>query len=528
MVAVFAGLKWQLLLGRLRATPKSKRPWLLIGFIAVLALVGFIGFGIITSRPYPETSQAIAVLLMTLQLISWVIAPMVAFGLDETVDPQRFALLPLRRGTLIKGLTVTSLIGWLPLVNLIWLFAIAVALSNPWSLLPVAIIVVLLQLLLCVIVSRASSTAMSSLMSSRRGRDLGMFVGFGLFVLYMLASSLLGSSNGDNFYAGLLSLTDILGWTPPGALARVPQLVGDQDWAQAGLALLIGLAGLALGLIWWRRSLTRVMESGSSLTESSSPAKSGLRSLRSRGTGVAGVVAARDVLLIWRDPMRRVAWLITIAMTFGWPFLVIRGGNGALFAVALGALMMGLQAANQLALDGSGIWLHLVMAGDRAKYRAEIWGHTIVVLIPGVVFVILGTVFFAVIYSDVDLLPAALGVNLAAMLGATGFACWLSAALPYGVPQSRKSMFASAAPGQKGRSGGSSLGVMGGGLAVAAAPAALAIVGASRGAIWGWAGLALGITLGVIVLMRLIEVAATKYAETGPEIFLASAAGDRV
>ncbi|RIJ70828.1 hypothetical protein D1871_17105 [Nakamurella silvestris] len=530
MVAVFAGLKWHLLLGRLRAVQKSRRPWLLLGFVVVLALVGFIAFGITTSRPYPETARVVAILMMTLQLISWVVAPLVAFGLDETVDPHRFALLPLRRGTLIRGLTVTSLIGWLPLVNLIWLLAIAVALSTSWSMLPLAVVCVLVQLLLCVVVSRAASTAMASLMNSRRGRDLGMLVGFGLFVLYMLASSLLGRSEGEGFYDGLVKVTHTLGWFPPGALARIPGLVDEGDWAQAAVAVLIVLAGLGLALFWWMKALTRTLESGSSMTESSSPSSSSAEfgALGRRATNVAGVVAARDVLLIWRDPMRRISWLVSIAMAFGWPFLVIQSGHGALFAVAFGGLMMGLQAANQLALDGSGLWLHLVMSGDRSKYRDEIRGHAVVALIPGVVVVVLATLFFAVIRSDLDLLPGALGINLGAMLGSAGFACWLSAALPYGVPQSRSSMFASAAPGQKGRSGGASLAVMGGGIAVALPAAALTLVGHYQGAVWGWAALVVGVVLGLVILQRLIEIGADKYYESGPEILHQVSAGDRV
>jgi len=530
MVAVFAGLKWHLLLGRLRAVQKSRRPWLLLGFLVALALVGFVAFGIITSRGYPETARAVAILLMTLQLISWVIAPLVAFGVDETVDPHRFSLLPLSRGTLIRGLTVTSLIGWLPLINLLWLLAIAVALSTSWSMLPLAVVVVLVQLLLCIVLSRAAATAMSALMNSRRGRDLGMLVGFGLFALYMLATSLLGNSNGEGFNAALLSVTGALAWLPPGALARIPGLVHDGDWGQAGVAVLIAAAGLGLALYWWMKALARTLESGSSMTESSAPSSSDeFGALGRRATGVTGIVAARDVVLIWRDPMRRISWLISIVMAFGWPLLVIQSGHGALFAVAFGSLLMGLQAANQLALDGSGLWLHLVMSGERSKYRDEIRGHVAVALVPGLVVVVLATVLFAILRSDLDLLPGALGINIAAMLGSAAFSCWLSAALPYGVPQSRSSMFASAAPGQKGRSGGASLAVMGGGLAVAIPSAVLTWIGADRDvAAWGWAALVVGIVLGTVMLLRLIEIAATKYFESGPEILHLVSAGDRV
>ena len=80
--------------------------------------------------------------LFALQLVGWMLTPLVAFGVDETVDPARFALLPIRPQTLQRGLLVTSLIGFFPLANFVVLIGAAVALGVPWSVLPIALVCV--------------------------------------------------------------------------------------------------------------------------------------------------------------------------------------------------------------------------------------------------------------------------------------------------------------------------------------------------------------------------------------------------
>ena len=44
-------------------------------------------------------------------MLGWLLLPLVFFGVDETLDPARFALLPLPRRTLVTGLFAAALIG---------------------------------------------------------------------------------------------------------------------------------------------------------------------------------------------------------------------------------------------------------------------------------------------------------------------------------------------------------------------------------------------------------------------------------
>ena len=469
--------------------------------------------------------------LFTLQLIGWILTPLLAFGVDETVDPARFALLPIRPQTLQFGLLTTSLIGYLPVANMIVLLGAATALSVPWSVLPVALICVIGQLLLCVVLSRAASTSMSALMSSRRGRDLGMVLGFGIFLAYMAFVTVFnGSQDGSALQNGVTTTAGYLQWTPPGALVALPHQVAAGEWGSAAVSALIAVVALLLAWWWWATALRRSQTSVPSTTDGSSPAGDTGAGSSAVGVGVAGtmrVVSKRDQVLVWRDPMRRIPWLMMLALTIGWPFLVV-SGSGSVFAVALGAVLCGAQAGNMYGVEGSGLWLHLLTITDRTRARGEVLGHAIVAVVPGTVIVLIAIGVQAVVRNGYEYIPAAVGVCLGALLGGTAAASYFSAKVPYAQPQSRKSLFASSVPGQKGRTLRATLGVFGG-AAVFAVPAIIAaVLSVMVSPVWGYVALVIGPLVGAAALWFAAQRTADLYLEQGPEIFAMVSAGDRV
>ena len=528
MVGIFAGLKWHLVTSRLRATHGAKRAWMILGFVLALAFIGLITIGLIALRARPDIALTVTITFFTVQLVGWLVAPMVAFGVDETVDPARFALLPIRPQTLQRGLLIASLVGYLPAANMIVLLGASVAIGVPWSVFPIAVVCALVQLITCVVLSRAASTSMAGLMSSRRGRDLGMAVGFGVVVLYMLFSATVNGGNGAGVASGSTSVASVLAWFPPGALASLPSLVASGQWGRAALAAVVALAALALAWWWWSGALQRSLTTVPSTTAGSSPAGRG-REGHAVAIGVSGtarVVAGRDRLLIWRDPMRRMPWLMIAFLTVIWPFLVIQG-KGAVFGVAFGALLVGAQAGNQYGVEGSGLWLHLQTISDRIRARGEVLGHAVAALVPGMIIVLVALAIQAVWRNDYDKVPAALGVSLGALLGAIATACYLSAALPYAMPQSRKSLFASSIPGQKGRTAGASLGLLGGGLVVALPAGIAAALSLTVDPVWGWVALVIGPAVGMLALWWAARLTADRYLERAPEILAIVSAGDR-
>ena len=200
----------------------------------------------------------------------------------------------------------------------------------------------------------------------------------------------------------------MLGWGPNGALAVIPSAVADGRWGRVLIAVLTAAAALALGWRWWTVGTPVQLTTLPSTTEGSAPADGAGTgtAVASSLTGMISLVIGRDRVLTWRDPMRRIPWLMVAALAVLWPLLVVRG-HGSLFAVAFPALMMGLQAGNQYGVEGTGVWLHMVAFADRTRARGEALGHSIFVLIPGIVIVVAAVFLQAVIRHDLRWVPAA-------------------------------------------------------------------------------------------------------------------------
>lgn len=527
MVALFASLKYRLVTSRLRALPPKQRAGVLAGLLVALLAVGFAAWGISRLSEVPQAGYLVVTGLFALQLVAWTLTPLVAFGVDETVDPSKFALLPLRVPALQRGLLVSSLVGYLPLFNAVVLVGAALGVSFRASMLPLALVCAALQLVTVVVFSRAAATSMATLMTSRRGRDLGMVVGFGVLVVYMGASTAL-NSGGAGLASASRTIAEVLAWSPPGALASLPAFVETGQWGRAGIAAATALVFVAIGWAWWSRALGRSLVSVDSDTSSSAPSH-GLGGRDAVGTttrGVSAVVAGRDRTLIWRDPMRRLTFLIGAFMGIAWALLVFPG-TAAVYATAFGAVLLGSQAANQLGLDGSGLWLHLVAFGDTVRARGELLGHALAALLPSIPVIGVCVVVVAVVRDGWGSVPGALAVDLAVLGGTVAVSTLLSPVVPYAVPQSRKSMFASSVPAQKSRAFRSSFGSMLGGILSAAPVIGLAVLGALVDPLWSWVALVVGIALPVVWIRLAVTRGARAYLERGPEILAVVMAGDR-
>ncbi|WP_353647740.1 hypothetical protein ABLG96_12650 [Nakamurella sp. A5-74] len=528
MVAIFASLKWRLVTSRVRALSPGKRIRMIIGLCLALLAVGAIAYALSMLRSVPEAGYLAVTGLFALQLVAWTLTPMVAFGVDETVDPSKFALLPIRPATLQRGLLVSSVVGYLPLFNAVILIGCAIGLSFLGWMLPIALLCIVLQLVTCVVFSRAAATSMATLMSSRRGRDLGMAVGFGVLVVYMLATLGLNSGSSAGFGAAAQRTAEILSWTPPGALASLPAQIATEQWARAVASAVIALVFLTLGWLWWSRALRKSLVTVDSDTASSAPSRGigGASAIGGTLIGTAQVVAGRDRTLMWRDPMRRMPWLISIFMGVAWPLIVVPG-EGAVFASAFGALLMGSQAANQFGLDGSGLWLHLVAFGDQVRARGELLGHNLAVLVPAIPLVVAVTAAVAAIRGGWDFFVPAVAMNLAVVVCTAAIATWLSVSVPYAVPQSRKSMFASSIAGQRSASFRSAFGSMLLGLAAALPVIGFGVLGIVIAPVWSWVALVVALVYPPVLLMVLLRRAADQYLSRGSEILAVVMAGDR-
>ncbi|MCM0675182.1 ABC transporter permease [Micromonospora phytophila] len=356
-------------------------------------------------------------------VLGWLLLPLVFFGVDETLDPARFALLPLPRRTLVTGLFTAALVS-VPavavLLALLGLVVTAAALGG-WSAALVAVVGVLAGLLLCVAAARAVTSAFATMLRSRRVRDLAA-------VLLALTAALLGplqlvgvAALRETDWDRLSGVAEVVGWTPFGApwTAGIDVAEG-RVWA-APVKLLITALAIAALLAWWSRSLESAMVGAASAGPA--PARRGatgasVAELFPRALGWVrrdrfGALVAREARYWWRDARRR-ANLITVAVVGIFvPVMVNLGGSGFTVGqgqgfsapdtsspvlVSVSMLFVGVLAAvtlaNQFGFDGSAYAAHVV-AGvpGQQELRARMTAFSIYVLpMLGVVSVVLAVV----------------------------------------------------------------------------------------------------------------------------------------
>ncbi|MEV4117310.1 ABC transporter permease [Micromonospora sp. NPDC049645] len=346
-----------------------------------------------------------------LLVLGWLLLPLVFFGVDETLDPARFALLPLPRRTLVTGLFAAALVSVPVLAVLIASFGLVLTAwsLDGWSAGSVAVVGVFAGLLLCVAASRAVTSAFATMLRSRRVRDLAA-------VLLAVTAALLGplqvfglAALREADWARLTDVATVIGWTPFGA----PWTVGidvaqGRAWA-APVKLLITAVALGALLAWWSRSLESAMVGA--VSAGKAPVRRGVAGgavaqLFPRVAGWArrdrfGALVAREARYWWRDARRR-ANLITIAVVgiFVPVMINVTGGDFAAMndegltaaasesspvVVTISMVFVGVLAAvtlaNQFGFDGSAYAANVV-AGvpGRVELRARMTAFSLYVL----------------------------------------------------------------------------------------------------------------------------------------------------
>lgn len=152
--------------------------------------------------------------------LAWITLPVIIFPLDENLDPQQLAVLPISGTQMIKGLAAASLVAPATLVPIAFLFGNGIALSRGWWMLVPASVV---YMGLLTVGSQLFSAAISAILRSRRGRNIATLVVLGLaagsFLIYRTVSQSI-SSLGLADAAAQHSIMDWSLLTPPIATQR--------------------------------------------------------------------------------------------------------------------------------------------------------------------------------------------------------------------------------------------------------------------------------------------------------------------
>jgi ABC-2 type transport system permease protein len=401
-----------------------------------------------------EVGYVVAALSGTAVVVGWTVVPLLFFGVDETLDPARFALLPLRRGTVVRGMLAAAMVSVPVGVTLLATsgLVVAAAVRFGWVAAGFAAVGVVIGLLTGLVASRAVTSAFAGLLRSRRVRDLAAvliaLLASSIGPLQLVVLAVIRSGELD----GVVRVARVLGWTPLAAAYLLPYDVAAGDyWAVAGRA---GVAVAALvGLVWWwSRTLESAMLGGESVTFPSrrrGPVAAVAALIpwpirASVGKGTFAAILAREWRFWWRDARRRAAIVSVLVASAVLPVVIEladtidpaqrRSAFGTAtfgFGVAMSGTMGGMLLGNQFAFDGSAYAAHLL---GQIRGRMELLARMAAI---GVIALPLqtGVVGAAVLAAgSLGQLPLGLGLLVASFGAACAIASLLSVLAPYPLP----------------------------------------------------------------------------------------------
>ncbi|MFB9377073.1 hypothetical protein ACFFKU_02300 [Kineococcus gynurae] len=434
---VLLRLKLALLRSGLRRSPWQIVALVLSG-LSVLSIVASLGFGLVLLRGVGlGVSGPVVVGLGSLAVLGWAVVPLVAFGVDETLDPERFVTFTIPERTLVRGLLLAGVVGLPGLATLLLSLFTVVTWSRSVGAGVVALLAALLLTATCVGLSRLTTTAAAAVLRARRTRDVLVVVGGLLAVGVGPALNLLVPQDGSDVRAWVAAgrqTAEVLGWTPLGLALAAPVDAAAGAWGSALLRLV--LAGLVVLLVLraWRAALTRTLDRPR-VSGGSGTARGGRDTYRlPLLSAPAAAVAWRCLTYYRRDPR----YLIGVVSILVLPFVLLvipitQGSDVGPWLLAAGPVvgfLAGWSLHNDVAYDNSAFALHVVsgMRGrdDRIGRVAAsgIWEVPLIV-----VFVLLG----AALADRWDLAGPLLGASLALLGAGYGVSSITSALTPYPV-----------------------------------------------------------------------------------------------
>ncbi|MGW2207956.1 transporter [Streptomyces sp. NPDC001781] len=522
--SVLVRLKLSLLRNGLRQSTGRRAAFVASAVLTlVFALLQLLGFVALRFQSHPESVAVPGVAVLAL---GWAVMPLFFPGGDETLDPTRLVMLPLRPRTLVRGLLAASLVGIGPVFTLLVLAGCALALAHGagWAF---AVVGVVLALLTCVALARAVAAANVRLLTSRKGRDLAVLSGLVIAIgaqLVNFGAQRLGSGG----LGQLQPVADVLAWVPPASALGAVHSAGEGAYGVAlgQLALCALLLVLLIGA--WARSLTRLMTSpdGSTLQVADDAgrdrASAGLARLLPAGR--TGAVMERTLRYIWRDPKTKAAWVTSLAIGLIVPVFNAVQGTGSLYFACFASGMLGIQMYNQFGQDTSAFWMVAMTVSSARDAYAELRGRALALLLITLPYAALVTGVTTALLGDWSRLPEVLGLSLALLGAMLATGAWTSARFPYSIPQEGHK---NVAPGQAGLAW---ISIFGGMVAAAllcspviAATIWLNITGA--GAAWSWLLLPAGAAYGAALALTGLRLAAPRTAARLPEILVAVSKG---
>ena len=429
MAAHLLRLKLTLLRNGLR-----RSPWKVVGLVLTglyaLFLVGLATAGLVVlgSQDDAVLTRTVLVLAGALLVAGWWLLPLVAFGVDSTLDPARFRLFPLRRRHLLTGLTLAGLVGVPGVATVLLGGASALAWWRDPAALVAGLVGGALGVALAVIGSRTSTTLLAPLVGGRRFREVAAVLA--IVPLMLIGPILLGVTAGLSAVAEALpEVADVVAWTPVGAPWAIGSDVAAGAWGAAAARLAIGLATAAALVAVWDRALTAALvrpEGGGHVSRSA-----GLGFFGRVPATPTGAVVAR-CLTYWVRDSRYAASVAVVPVLVLLLWFLGRGGDALLGAGVLVAFVMGWSLSADVAYDDTAFWTHVAAPVDGRVDRA---GRSVAGLLVGGVVVLATDVLVLGATARWDATLPVLGMSLGVLTVGLGASSVYSARVVYPVPK---------------------------------------------------------------------------------------------
>ncbi|MFE0581754.1 transporter [Streptomyces sp. NPDC058874] len=527
LTPIFLRIKLSLLRNGLKGSSKRKAAY--FSTLAFALVVGFfitLGLSLLRGNAHAGT---VVVIVAAILALGWAFMPLFFPTGDETLDPSRLVMLPLRPRPLVRALLAASLVGIGPLFTLCLAIGSVAAVARGAAGAVAAAVAVPLLLLGCVTLARAVATANVRLLTSRKGRDLALLSGLVIAVGAQLANF----ASQSLFQAGGLSTLEpveaVVRWLPPATAVGMVDSVSEGAYGRAAAQLALSVAAVA-GLTWaWERSLTRLMVTpdGSTIA-ASGPVKDrggaggGFWSLLPGGR--TGASMQRTLRYVARDPKTKSAWVTALAIGLIVPVFNALQGTGSVYLGSFGAGMLGVQMYNQFGQDTSAFWMVAQTISNAREAYVELRARAAALALVTVPYTVLVTAVTAALVDDWQAFPAGVGVALALLGSMLCTGALASARFPYSIPTD--GAFKNVAPGQAGLAWG---GIAGGmlGSALVCAPVIVLAIWLNTAGLRdvSWVVLPVGVAWGWLAAWAGLRLAAPTVSRKLPEILLAVSKG---
>ncbi|MFD5146216.1 transporter [Streptomyces sp. NPDC058401] len=524
---IFVRLKLSLLRNGLKGSSKRKAAYFgALAFALVVAFFATLGLALLRGNAHAGT---VVVLLAAVLALGWTFVPLFFPTGDETLDPSRLVMLPLRPRPLVRALLASSLVGIGPLFTLCLAVGSVIAIARGAAGAVAAVLAVPLLLLGCVALARAVATANVRLLTSRKGRDLALLSG----LLIAIGAQVANIAGQRLFQAGGLEQLEpaeaVVRWLPPATAVGMVDSASEGSYGTAAAQLLITVAALGLLLWFWERSLTKLMVTPDGSTVAAAKEKKPANGAAGGGWSLlpddrTGAAIQRALRYIVRDPKTKSAWVSALAVGLIIPVANAFQGNGSVYLACFASGMLGVQMYNQFGQDTSAFWMVAQTIGSARDAYLELRARALALALVTVPWTALVAAVTAALVDNWAGLPGALGLALALLGSMLCTGALASARFPYSIPTD--GAFKNVAPGQGGLAWA---GIFGGMLASALISSPVIVLAiyfnvADQQSL-SWILLPLGVAWGTLATWAGLRLAAPTVVRKLPEILLAVSKG---